>query len=93
VIVHNGKNIERFYDIDSDQVKKIPEMLSWLSFFGFCCMSLAVPLINKKDDAGGAKKLNPHLVKVQEYLHEDFIDKTDDSTTPIGTQDTQNPSN
>jgi hypothetical protein len=86
VIVHNGKNIERFYDVDSDQVKKIPEMLSWLSFFGFCCMALAVPLINKKGDDTGPKKLNPNIVKLQDYLHEDFVDKTDDSTTPVRTE-------
>lgn len=86
VIVHNGKNIEKFYDVDSDQVNKIPEMLNWLSFFGFCCMVLAVPLINKNDEDTGPKKTNPNIVKLFDYLHEDFVDKTDDSTTPVRTE-------
>jgi len=89
VIVHSGKNIEKFYDVDSYQVKQIPQMLSWLSFFGFVCMSLAVPLINKKEEVV-TKKINPHLLKLSEYLHEDFIDKTEDPNNPTGIQDSSN---
>ena len=49
-------------------------------------MVLAVPLINKNDEDTGPKKTNPNIVKLFDYLHEDFVDKTDDSTTRVRTE-------